>query len=531
MSDRRALIEAIRSHPDDDAPRLILADWLDEYAEGLSGDERAAVVAQAEVLRLGVRMAASVSGVPEHEEDERRIHELESRHGEAWLKDVPKFARAWVRTRDGLPTRLEITGRQFLKHGKRLRREVPYTSMRLRKAGGVLEEIVNAGLLAGVNDLDLSFNDLQDGELIHFFRSPDVAGLRKLDLAHNRFGDRAAEALVSSAPLAGLRRLNVWWCNPCVGRVLAGTTTLTALTELQIGNSGLDAPAVRALLHAPIAHRLDSLELSYNTLDADGGEAVGQAPPLARLRRLSMWGCGLGDSGVAALGASAHLRALEYLGLYGNEIGERGAIAFGRSPVANSLRTIELSDNILTDTGLTGLLAGDAFQRLQQLNLGGSRARTDIRKAGVEALVRSPVASRLRTLNLYANANLGPGGAAALAQSESLANLERLDLGRCGIGPEGGAAIAAARHFRALRYLRLSRNDLGPAFGKALASAPWLATVRDLHLGTNALGDSVETLLDCPRLEEFGTLSLDGNRIGADLRARFAARLGTRVGF
>lgn len=33
MSDLHALIRACKDEPDDDAPRLILADWLDEHRE------------------------------------------------------------------------------------------------------------------------------------------------------------------------------------------------------------------------------------------------------------------------------------------------------------------------------------------------------------------------------------------------------------------------------------------------------------------------------------------------------------------
>src|SRR5438132_6587278 len=33
MSDRDALLAAIRQSPDDDAPRLVYADWLDEHAD------------------------------------------------------------------------------------------------------------------------------------------------------------------------------------------------------------------------------------------------------------------------------------------------------------------------------------------------------------------------------------------------------------------------------------------------------------------------------------------------------------------
>jgi uncharacterized protein (TIGR02996 family) len=47
MTDRDALLRAICENPDDDAPRLVYADWLDEH-----GDPR-----QAEFIRVQIELA------------------------------------------------------------------------------------------------------------------------------------------------------------------------------------------------------------------------------------------------------------------------------------------------------------------------------------------------------------------------------------------------------------------------------------------------------------------------------------------
>jgi uncharacterized protein (TIGR02996 family) len=62
MSDRDALLRAICENPDDDAPRLIYADWLDEHGDPL----------QAEFIRVQVELARV------HEGD-RAAHPLSSR--------------------------------------------------------------------------------------------------------------------------------------------------------------------------------------------------------------------------------------------------------------------------------------------------------------------------------------------------------------------------------------------------------------------------------------------------------------------
>lgn len=532
-SERAAFLAAIVAHPDEHTPRLVYADWLDEFAESLSGDERNAVAAQAEVLRLSVGRSSALDGLLETDEMNARANALENRHEKVWLVDVPKYARTWVRIAQGLPLRLEITARLLLKHGKRLRRDVPYTSLRLRNAADCLEDVVNQGLLAGLHDLDISFNNFRDGELIHLFRSPDLASVRDLDLAHISFGDAAADALVTSKPLANLHQLNVWWCNACVGQALAKpTTTLSELKRLQIGNSGLDIPILTALVNSPLAKGLEDLELSYNQLGQDLGEVLAHAPPLAQLRRLSMWSCGLRDGGLTALAASPHLRKLEYLGLNSNAVKARGVGALAQSPVAASIRALSLESNGFHDDAVVALSTKPAFRNLERLELGGVVIDPNhVQRLGLEALLQSPLAVQLRDLDLYGSEELGPQGAVAIANSSALSRLERLDLGKCNLQSEGGVAIARASHLANLKYLRLSGNRLGSRGVEAIASAPWLSTLRDLHLFDNQCGAAAELLLANPHIDRLETLTLNGNRVKPEIREKFTARLGTRVRF
>jgi uncharacterized protein (TIGR02996 family) len=531
-AERAALLAAIVARPDEQTPRLVYADWLDEFAESLTGEERVAVSAQAEALRLHAGLSSAIEGVPDTDDGTARTRQLDKRHEERWLAGVPKYARTWVRLTGGLPTRLEITARLLLKNGKRLRRDVPYTALRLRNATGLLEEIVNAGLLVGVHQLDLSFNALGDSELGYLFRSPDAAAVRDLDVAHIRFGDAVADQLASSAPLSHLQRLNVWWCAPCVGRALATSKTLVHLKRLQIGNSGLDVPALAALVAAPLAAGLEDLEISYNTLGEQTGEVLARAPELAHLRRVSMWSCGLGDGGTTELARSPHLRQLESMGLNGNAIGARGLGALARSPVVASVRALALENNGLRDDAISALVTNAAFRTLQRIELGGvAIAPNRIGAVGVKTLVSSPLVRTLRDLDLYGNETLGADGARAIAEAEGLTDLAKLDLGRCALGPEGGVVIAAARYLVNLRCVRLSGNQLGSRGVAALASAPWLATARELHLFDNPCGSAAQLLLDNPHIDKLESLTLDGNRLKPETRAKFTARLGDRVRF
>ena len=58
MTDRHAFLAAIKAHPDDDTPRLVFADWLDEHGE----PERARVIRNMVAAPDGVVMVYWAAG-------------------------------------------------------------------------------------------------------------------------------------------------------------------------------------------------------------------------------------------------------------------------------------------------------------------------------------------------------------------------------------------------------------------------------------------------------------------------------------
>lgn len=99
MSDEPALLAAIRAHPDEDTPRLIYADWLDENGQ----PERA------EFIRLQC--------LPEPtQEQEGRAIDLEEQNRGRWLArlGVPQFTEARWEFRRGFPEFLQTDAGLFL---------------------------------------------------------------------------------------------------------------------------------------------------------------------------------------------------------------------------------------------------------------------------------------------------------------------------------------------------------------------------------------------------------------------------------
>lgn len=77
MDDRRALMAAIIANPEEDTPRLVLADWLQEH--GKKHDQ-----ARAEFIRLQVQAEKLPKGAERKKLDQSAI-KLEKKYGAAWL--------------------------------------------------------------------------------------------------------------------------------------------------------------------------------------------------------------------------------------------------------------------------------------------------------------------------------------------------------------------------------------------------------------------------------------------------------------
>src|SRR5437763_2940721 len=159
MSDEAALLAAIRANPDEDTPRLVYADWLDEQG-GASNTDRA------EYIRLEIQFA--------RDHPERR-----------WSKakqDAQKRPRQlfWKNRAEWFP---ELFGRKSILRGARaypdMSRGFPY------KVGSNADKLIAVGerlvQLAPIVELDLM--EVDTVRLRAFARAPWVRGLREIGLS------------------------------------------------------------------------------------------------------------------------------------------------------------------------------------------------------------------------------------------------------------------------------------------------------------------------------------------------------------
>ncbi len=235
-----ALLRAIAAMPEEDTPRLVFADYLEER----SG---AALIARAEFIRLQVRAARLRQGDPERVAAQTRIDELLGQWDAKW-QDAPKGFRALPGYHRGFPHRAAADASTlggagddprvlFIEH---LELNPDGSAARLRKAvKGPLFARLRGLVVRGEKPLgEAGAKALAEGEyprlerLVLAKQRIGDAGLRalcdsrgfprlcELDLSGNEITDGGGGALLRSALIARLRRLVVW--NNSLGRTMEG---------------------------------------------------------------------------------------------------------------------------------------------------------------------------------------------------------------------------------------------------------------------------------------------------------------------
>jgi uncharacterized protein (TIGR02996 family) len=268
MNDQDAFLAAIHDAPDDDAPRLIFADWLDEHGES----------DRAEFIRLQVEMRR------EREQNAQLTPRLE----ELFLRSKECFRRPWAEAgrklgaaaiaaySRGFPDALAMPAKDFVKQGRAMSNWLgPQTRVKFWNCRKAMAAVADSPSLQFVSKLEFSCQSdrdvFEDADVVAFLKSPYLFRMKRLCLNSQS-------------------RLTVK-----VGYALAAAKSLTALTYIQLG--GIQ-------------------------LHDEGIEQIANAPHLATLELLAIFDTGFGARGARSLVASPYLKNLKELQIYGNPIGE-----------------------------------------------------------------------------------------------------------------------------------------------------------------------------------------------------------------
>jgi uncharacterized protein (TIGR02996 family) len=276
MTREAAFIQAIRAAPDDDAPRLIFADWLEEHGQ----------TDRAEFIRIQCQLARMTDPHPglfsgffslrsraewllrkNWNEWVCPLREIVGprydRYGESWLGGL-FYPDSRLQFPRGFVERLTLHAEGFICHADRLSRLTALRELYLWGAGQCAAELANVAVLSGLSIL--GFVDYYEAPLMArdaaaLASSPFLRGLSRLFLGYNSLGDEGVEMLVRAPWLAGVR-------------------------SLDLSENGLSDRAAFALAESPNLANLRTLHLRKNALSAAGIAALTNTAKLRHLRRL-----------------------------------------------------------------------------------------------------------------------------------------------------------------------------------------------------------------------------------------------------
>jgi uncharacterized protein (TIGR02996 family) len=133
MTQDEAFLQTIIECPDDDAPRLIYADWLEE-----NGDPD-----RAEFIREQIRLARGGEENPLWRGGSQRAEELLLPNRDKWVKRLPEWARRNGAFRQGFVSSVRCTARQFLQGGAALCRATPLEGVYIERLSGLSGPFAN----------------------------------------------------------------------------------------------------------------------------------------------------------------------------------------------------------------------------------------------------------------------------------------------------------------------------------------------------------------------------------------------------
>jgi uncharacterized protein (TIGR02996 family) len=328
--EEQGLIEAIRADPEDDTPRLVYADWLEDQGRH----------DPAELLRVQLAKEWSMARM------ERQRALIERLQGEwpTWL------AGAGVRYRRGMGAvvweSLEkaeqgvavFSGRScprwvvegelcvYSEWNDRQRFQALVTSptfsvvTHLMLWSGLSSEMLclMTRSASSVNLYATRLHEwkLSDKEVAALAETSNLSRLRRLDLARCQF-TAGLGRLLESAALGQLRELNLDGAikKGDAAGAFRSASGLPQLRTLLLNSNDMGDGGLRVLLRAPLVARLESLSLAENAISDMGARAIAECAALKGLKRLELGQNPITDAGAQTLLGSPHLGRLRWLGL------------------------------------------------------------------------------------------------------------------------------------------------------------------------------------------------------------------------
>jgi uncharacterized protein (TIGR02996 family) len=326
VTDRDALYAAILAAPDDDTPRLVYADYLDDT--GVRAD-----AIRARFIRNQVALARADEWSDEFDRLLRATAPVEFHYHKEWAAGLDGIAlpQGNVFAR-GFLEQVTCYSKKFVTDGGRLFerhpvRAVKFAVMKSARGAAPAEELAACPHVARLHTVTLAGPLVDDKFVATVSGSRYAAGIRCVTLSD------CAEPFNTVARLGGpwfpgLRELELWSIvfGTDGANTVARSGHLRHLTSLRVCH-GADAPDVPIrgpgavkLAESPHLRGLTELELRNQELRKKGAEAFATAYAWPGLKRLGLRGNGITGSAIPAFAANPHLRSLALIDFRGNDV-------------------------------------------------------------------------------------------------------------------------------------------------------------------------------------------------------------------
>jgi uncharacterized protein (TIGR02996 family) len=328
MTDREALLAAVRESPDDDLPRLVFADWLDDRGEF---DRAAFIRAQVEAAR------AELDSPEARNAEDRAAALLTDANRETWTQDIrgllleADFERGFIH-------HATVDAAQFPENARDLFSLEAIRSLRVCRPAPsrsefevLLRPVFDTPELAHLTALDLQGIELVHADLMDLAECDALAGLERLSLRGNPIPPSWLEEMLNGGYWFDVRHLDladIPHLGPTLARCLPHVDDDHRFETLDFSGIAFRSNELKRLLESDCVSQLEELHLRWNGGPDRPGPLthleLGYVIPWERLRVLDAEGQGLGPEGVREIVRNSHASSLRRLGLARNYLGTDG---------------------------------------------------------------------------------------------------------------------------------------------------------------------------------------------------------------
>jgi uncharacterized protein (TIGR02996 family) len=515
------LLAAIRQRPDDDAPRTVYADWLEEQGE----------LSRANLIRLQCRLAELPAWEREAAAARRDIAQLLCDHGDRWRAELPVLAGvAWTTFRRGFVDAIRVdTVDTLYRHAAAIAEAAPVTRVEVETFDETIDaaEPVPLPWLRALR-VTWQWNTFR-------IRTTDslIGKPAELEIVA---GENTVIDMLAAREGAPLERLAILGrhtvATAVVDRIVGLEDSRRTLRRLELGTRFVDHdsgyfedPTLRGpgaeRLAAARFDRVEVLDVSRQRVADDGlGTLLGSLPRLAELAARGS------ELGPLFWLPRDHGAAIVRLDLGENPIGDAGAREIATAPRTAKLASLALDVCEVSGAGITALVEAPLWHELRELDLSGNPLGID----GVLALTTAPRPQHLHALRL-ADVDLDDEAVRLLATTEWLDQLVTVDLSRNRVTAELLDALTGVRDLRLAGCGELPEPTTRAL--RAIWRRAWRVDVRGTAVTPAALPDEAPELyrlelgsIDAALIRRLGhgrfpalrRLELGGTRLASDAR-------------